>query len=166
MTKTPRLPIFMRPDRADVDRAIAHPEEWASDPTARIPTQDPAEWDKDHHAFYIYRVLPILDLPLDLRQLAAEAYLTPGFEQYSDGSTLVPNDHRYGHTKDWEGCMHDYLFYLHHLGAADAYGRTWGYWASNNMYRRAWACSGEVVRSVVWYTGLTVGSWLFWCGWL
>lgn len=158
------VPILRRPTAIEVQRAIDFPEEWL--PEARIPSKDKSEWDKDHAAFFIARVFPILDMPLDIRRIAIEAYLTKDFEAWSDGSSVVPDSMRYGYTKDWQGIMHDYLFYLHHLDLPDALGHSWSYWEANNAYRRAWLVEGSYGRSILWYFGLTVGSWPVWNGWL
>jgi len=169
-------PIYIRPSAEEVQRAIDHPEDWLTDPTCRKPANDdPSEWDKDHHGYFIAKIFPVLDMALDIRQLVIEAYLSyrivdgvrRSFEQDCDGSTLVPDSYQWGrYVKDWQGTAHDYTFWLHHKGLADAFGRVWGYWASNNLYRRAWLTDGRYFRSVVWWIGLNVGSWPRWCGWV
>lgn len=120
-----------------------------------------AEWRKDHLSWILGVVLPSLLLPSDIRRIATEAYLA-GEEAISDGSSVVPDAHRYGNIKDWEGVAHDYLFCLHHLDRADAYGHRWSFWEANNMYRRGWFCDGQYIRGVAWLAGLTVGSWPQW----
>ena len=176
---TAMKPVYIRPTREEIDLAIACPELWFKagmlqkpemDSSKWTPESKAAEWNKDHSAFFIAFVLPLLDMSLDIRQVTVEAYLTKTadgltFEQTCDGSSVVPDSKRYGFTKDWQGTLHDFLFEMHHRGWADAYGREWGYNASNNAYRRAWLTEGSYFRSVVWYTGLTVGSWPVWLGW-
>jgi len=119
------------------------------------------EWDKDHSAYFIGRVLPILYMPTKVRRIAVEAYLA-GAEQDSNGSNVVPDSLRYGNTKDWQGVMHDYIFELHRRGWSDADGHTWTLAEANRAYRQAWAADGQALRGWAWWIGLTAGSWVIW----
>jgi hypothetical protein len=173
---------YIRPTAEEITKAIEHPELWNEEGLKQKPIIDSSkwteenmkeEWEKDHSAYFIAYVLPTLDMALDIRRVAIEAYLTYrivdgkriSFEQECDGSSVVPDNKRYGYTKDWQGVLHDFLFEMHHRGWADAFEKVWGYWASNDAYRRAWLTDNSYFRSVVWFAGLTVGSWPVWYGW-
>ena len=142
-----------------VERAIDHYKSWIM--LARIPENDSAEWDKNHAAFFIGQVLPILGLPIKIRRIAVEAYLS-GYENYSDGSSVVPDGFRYGNTKDWQGVTHDYIFHLHRERMTDAYGHYWSLAEANAMYRKGWICDGQRLRGDLWWIGLTIGAWVVW----
>jgi hypothetical protein len=158
------IPDFARPNLEMVERAVNFPDCWLA--SAIKPTKDPEEWDRDHSAWYIARVFPVLDLPLRLRRICCEAYLTDGLEEWCDGSSVVPDSKRYGYCKDFQGVMHDYIFWTHHKGLPDAYGHVWTYDEANRAYRDAWIADGQAFRGWLYYAGLTVGAWPVWCGWL
>lgn len=125
------------------------------------PTFDKDEWDKDHAAFVLGRVLPRLHLPDRVRRITAEAYLA-GMEKASNGSSVVPEALRDGNIKDWQGVMHDYIFWLHQRGLPDADGHYWTLAEANRAYREAWIADGQMARGWVWWTGLSIGSWVVW----
>jgi hypothetical protein len=145
----------------EVTKAIDHWYDYAIQ--AKLPSEKKSEWDKCHAAFYIGRVFPILHMPPKVRRIAVEAYLA-GMEAHSDGSSVVPDSMRYGHTKDWEGVMHDYIFWLHHKGMADASGHVWTLDEANRAYKDAWIADGQALRGHLWYVGLTLGSRFYWAG--
>ena len=148
-----------------------------------------AEWYKNHRSYVLQELLPTIRPPDDVWRVCAEAYLTdvefdsehenydrflpgasvvPGrkyaYEQVlSDGSSLVPDlayDH--GKIKDPWAVAHDLLYMLHDYRLPDAYGRRWGFWASNNLYRRGWIAQEHHVIANVWWFGLAVGGWVPW----
>ena len=123
------------------------------------------EWNQEHVNYVLGVILPALKMPIKVRRMAIEAYLA-GMEKNSDGSSVVPNELRYGRMKDWEGVMHDYIFTLHHLGLADSFGHTWGWTEANNAYREAWVADGMRWRGDLWWAGLMIGSWPVWLGWI
>jgi hypothetical protein len=150
---------LVRPTRAQVDYAIAHPQEWAV--KSSVPTYLPEEWGKDHRNYVIGVILPSMRLPLKIRRIATEAYLS-GMEMLSDGSSVVPDEWNW---KDIWGVMHDYIFWLHHYRLPDTCGHTWGLAEANNAYRDGWIASGHRFRGWAWWTGLMAGSWVVWNGW-
>ena len=151
-----------RPTANQVCHAIIDWLEYAKKPTAAIPTQNRYEWGLDHGDFFIGRVFPVLQIPMDIRRIVTEAYLA-GYEVHSDGSSVVPESRRWGrYVKDWEGVMHDYIRWLHSRNLPDAFGTVWTYLEWNDAYRRAWDADGMSVRGCVWYAGLMAGGWWVW----
>lgn len=126
-----------------------------------LPAGDRSEWNRDHAMFIVCRVLPLQDLPRRVRRIAIEAYLAGG-EAYSDGSSIVPDSLRYGYTKDWQGVVHDYIFYLKHWGLKDADGHEWGFREANEAYRVMWQSDGQKLRGNTWFAGLMLGAWPVW----
>lgn len=156
--------ILRRPSSAEIDYAIEHWDDYAALAKTQVPTDSRGEWNRDHTAYYIACVFPALRLPLWYRRIAIEAFLA-GMEPASDGSSVVPESCKYGkHVKDWQGVVHDYLFELHRLGLADAYGHEWGYHESNWCYAQLWYEDGRVTRGTLWLIGLEVGAWVAWNG--
>lgn len=143
----------------DIERAINNPAPfyWA----AHRPGNGKEEWGKDHRAFIIGMVLPVLDMPIKLRRIVVEAYLA-GAEEISNGSSVVPESFRYGRTKDFQGVAHDYLFWLHEHGLPDAFGHYWTLDEANKAYRDLWIADGQKCRGWLWYVGLSIGSWYVW----
>lgn len=154
-----------RPNQATVEEAVRNWMQYCQLPSAGNPTWQPGEWNKDHTGFIVGRVLPVLNLPYRVHTIAVEAYLA-GYEGVSDGSTVVPDSARYGRIKDWQGVMHDYIYWLHHQGLADAFGHIWSFNEANNAYRWGWICDGQRLRGDAWYLGLTLGGYPAWAGWL
>lgn len=155
-----KIPL-VRPTAAEVSYAIDYPEEWAA--RAVVPSYLPSEWDNDHRDYVIGVILPSMTkLPSRIRRIAVEAYLA-GYELWSDGSSVVPDEWNW---KDIWGVMHDYIFWMHHAGLVDAYGRNWSWLETNDAYRTGWIVSGHRMRGWTWWTGLMIGSWPIWNGWL
>lgn len=159
--------------RTEVEHAIAFAKEYAA--RAHIPPSKddlPDEAAREaafngtvHTDFVIGYVLPLLHLPAWLLRIAVEAYLS-GMEADSDGSSVVPESLRYGYIKDWQGVMHDYIYWLHARALPDAFGHVWGWNEANNAYRLGWIYDGQRGRAYTWYLGLTIGSYPVWCGWV
>lgn len=145
--------------RNDVLDAIVNWKVFAS--AAVLPTQDKEEWNRRHTCFILGVVLPALRPPLKVYRIAVEAYLADE-ESQSDGSTLVPDELRYGNIKDWQGVMHDYIFKLHREKRTDAFGHEWHLMEANNAYRLGWIADGQWIRGNAWWLGLAVGSWYVW----
>ena len=147
----------------------------------------PEEWYKNHRSFVLQQLLPTIRPPDDVWRVCAEAYLTdvsfdaahsnfylpgvavvPGrlyaYEQVlSDGTSLVPDlAYRWGKIKDPWALAHDLLFMLHDYGLPDVYGKRWGFFAANRIYRRGWAAQHNNLIGNLWWLGLTLGSWVPW----
>ena len=147
---------LIRPTRRQVDLALSCPQLWSD--RAVVPTYLPEEWHRDHRDYVIGRIIPSMRLSSKVRRIAVEAYLA-GYEMVSDGSSVVPDQWNW---KDIWGVMHDYIFYLHRMGRADAYGHKWTLAEANAAYRDGWIASGHTARGWAWWVGLTAGSWWIW----
>lgn len=161
----PARSMTLRPvTKEEVLLAMFGPERYRKN--AVTPTEAIDEWDKDHINYILGVLLPSLNMPLKVRRIATEAYLV-GAEAYSDGSSVVPNSHHHGNIKDWQGVMHDYIFWLHHNGKIDAFKNVWGWEKANATYRQAWiADDDQWLIGWTWYTGLMIGSYPVWAGWI
>lgn len=147
----------------------------------------PEEWYKNHRSFVLQQLLPTVRPPADVWRVCAEAYLTdvsfdeaysdfylkgvsvvPGRkysyeEVLSDGTSLVPDlAYKWGKIKDPWALGHDILFMLHDYSLPDVFGKRWGFFAANSMYRRGWLAQHNAVVANLWWAGLTVGSWVPW----
>jgi hypothetical protein len=152
--------MIEQPTKETVLCAVKHWQHYAM-MAPDCPTWEPAEWQLDHSYFIIGRILPILRPDIMVYRIAVEAYLA-GMEPVSDGSSVVPDAARYGRIKDWQGVMHDYIFWLHHVKLSDAFGHVWTLAEANAAYRHGWVVDGQRFRGNVWWLGLTVGSWAIW----
>lgn len=131
--------------------------------TSIFPTDDPAEWDRDHREFVCNVLLPMIRPRPSVDQVIRWAY-NAGMEKRSDGSSCVPDyAYRWGNIKDPMGVGHDYLFELHHLGVPDPMGHYWTLVECNLFYLHGWIDFGYPGIGAAWFTGLCIGSWVPWC---
>ena len=127
-----------------------------------VPGNNPMEWNRDHSEFVLHVLLPEIRPDRESWLIAIEAYLS-GLEIVSDGSSVVPDvTYRWGRIKDPAGIAHDYVFYLHRNGFADAFGNKWGLCQANAMYFRLVRACGYPFRAIIRWIGLTLGSWIPW----
>ena len=127
-----------------------------------FPTAAKDEWNKDHREFVLGVLLPMVHARAIVEKVITWAYEC-GMEAKSDGSSVVPDTaYDYGNIKDPMGVAHDWLFWLHHNGLADPEGHHWTLWECNRWYRQAWCDFGHPWIGRIWWTGLTLGSWVIW----
>ena len=127
-----------------------------------FPTDEKAEWDKDHKAFVLNVLIPMFHPRERVKKVLTWAYES-GMEKRSNGSNVVPDwICSFANIKDPSGVGHDYLFELHEQGKADPEGHVWGLTECNVWYRQCcWDFHRQILASVR-FVGLTLGSWWPW----
>jgi len=115
-----------------------------------------------NHAHLIGEILKVVKPRKIVAQVITAAY-ADGYEQYSDGITLMP-DYALG-MKHPAGVGHDWLYYK---GTANKFlpkvitsGRQARLWA-DNWFRDAMLDFGHPYRARIYWLGLRIGGWYGW----
>ena len=123
-------------------------------------------WDGDNRYYVVERLLPIMPLRPEVRQIIRWAYGYDGtdrsYEKDSDGSSIVPDVFLQGKIKEPYGVGHDWICSLRRESRTDPVGHIWKWREGIKWYFMALQDFGYPIRAWERRIGLYSFSWWYW----